>query len=233
MSQPAFAFEKLGNRVHHDWRLYGVRAAGHRQAGRYGSHRCGLFAQQPGEHDRPARARGPCNPWRKFDEGLCQYVGEHHVIPLAPGRIGRGERERCLDGIALGVVHRRDECLRVDIDAVRAARAEQQRCADALQDLQLVLKSTQDQTARTLRTKEDLLVEENLLRLEIRRLRQALGAKADSVLSLEQRNDRATKINATRARNHTMGRKQKKALKAAAEAAKNAPEPTLELKPKP
>ena len=52
-------------------------------------------------------------------------------------------------------------------------------------------------------------------------------------LSLEQRNDRATKINATRARNHTMGRKQKKALKAAAEAAKNAPEPTLELKPKP
>ena len=50
-----------------------------------------------------------------------------------------------------------------------------------------MLKTTQEQTVKTLRTKEDLMVEENLLRLEIRRLRQALSHKADSVLSLEQR----------------------------------------------
>jgi hypothetical protein len=109
-----------------------------------------------------------------------------------------------------------DHQLRQGDDDVRGAqrlldtcRDDQTRMSDQLRDLQLYvtlffghgflldinvkkkikrfLKSTQDQISKVQRSKEDLLVEENLLRLEIRRLRQALSHKADSVLSLGQR----------------------------------------------
>lgn len=56
-----------------------------------------------------------------------------------------------------------------------------------LEELELYNKTTTQELDRKIAEKENLMVEENLLRLEIRRLRSHLNQRADSVFSLEQR----------------------------------------------
>jgi hypothetical protein len=49
------------------------------------------------------------------------------------------------------------------------------------------MSATDKELAKVVAAKEDLIVDENVLKLEIRRVRQALNQKADQVFTLEQR----------------------------------------------
>ena len=59
--------------------------------------------------------------------------------------------------------------------------------AEKLSDTELYNKGANKELETTVREKQNLMVDENLLKLEVRRLRKRLNAKADDVLSLEQR----------------------------------------------
>ena len=59
--------------------------------------------------------------------------------------------------------------------------------AEKLADTELYNKGATKELETTVREKQNLMVDENLLKLEVRRLRKRLNAKADDVLSLEQR----------------------------------------------
>jgi len=79
-------------------------------------------------------------------------------------------------------------------DDTRLAKRQQEKlhsnCAIAtekLSDVELYNKGAKKELEKLIRQKQDLMVDENLLKLEVRRLRKRLNAKADDVLSLEQR----------------------------------------------
>ncbi|EGD75677.1 hypothetical protein PTSG_07797 [Salpingoeca rosetta] len=71
---------------------------------------------------------------------------------------------------------------RMDTDAEEHKRQE-----EYITQLTLATKRLEKDLKRTVTSKEDLLVEENILKLEIKRVRQALNDKADRVYTLEQR----------------------------------------------
>ena len=60
--------------------------------------------------------------------------------------------------------------------------AESSTLAEKFNDMKLYLGSTEQQIKKAVTDKQDLMVEENILKLEIRRLRSVLNDHADSVM---------------------------------------------------
>ena len=68
-----------------------------------------------------------------------------------------------------------------------AQSAVRERQAATLADIELYNDGASKELARVVNDKQNLMVEENLLKLQLRRLRNQLDDRADDVLSLEQR----------------------------------------------
>ena len=64
---------------------------------------------------------------------------------------------------------------------------ERERLGEYITQLELGNKRLEKDLKRAVTSKEDLLVEDNIIKLEIKRVRQALNERADKVYSLEQR----------------------------------------------
>jgi UDP-glucose:O-linked fucose beta-1,3-glucosyltransferase len=83
---------------------------------------------------------------------------------------------------------------RKGLDDVRQAKRllaslekEKEAVGEEIADLSLYNDSATSQLSAKIREKEEMLVEENIMRLELRKLRSFLNARADNVLSLENR----------------------------------------------
>ena len=60
--------------------------------------------------------------------------------------------------------------------------AEQQKLSDKLWDVNMIIEKTEQQPKKANVEKQDLMVDENIIKLEIRRLRNVLNQKADDVM---------------------------------------------------
>ena len=56
-----------------------------------------------------------------------------------------------------------------------------------IEELNLYNDSSERELKKTIRAKQDLMVDQNILKLELKRLRDMLNSKADDVLDLEKR----------------------------------------------
>ena len=84
------------------------------------------------------------------------------------------------------LVHAQDQ-LRTGKRKHDMVRQERKRWEERLQELELTMAATDKELSKVVAAKEDLIVDENVLKLEIRRVRQALNQRADQVFTLEQR----------------------------------------------
>eukprot|EP00730_Choanoeca_flexa_P001812 TRINITY_DN10794_c0_g1_i2.p1 TRINITY_DN10794_c0_g1~~TRINITY_DN10794_c0_g1_i2.p1 ORF type:complete len:996 (+),score=362.39 TRINITY_DN10794_c0_g1_i2:30-3017(+) len=89
--------------------------------------------------------------------------------------------------LLLTQIGRTDDFLRAGKRKHDQVRQERLRWEERLQELEMTMTATNKELAKVIAAKEDLVVDENVLKLEIRRVRQALNQKADQVFTLEQR----------------------------------------------
>lgn len=80
-----------------------------------------------------------------------------------------------------------EDQIRLQRKRLDTCKQEKQRQENYLTELTLNNKRIEKDLAQATTTKEDLLVEENILKLEIRRVRAALNERADKVYTLGQR----------------------------------------------
>ena len=71
-----------------------------------------------------------------------------------------------------------------DLDKTGTEKAD---LTSKIEELNLHNDSSQRELARLIKGKQDKMVDENILKLEIKRLRDILNSRADEVLSLEKR----------------------------------------------